>query len=194
MEEAAVLMQQGRTWEYESDFDQNGVLNWLGTNGRTTGYTNPCSSGKVIVTPSSVEGGSTPQGFIEHTSTGSKSYTTNRAGSSVVVQLPVPVVVNRYTLRHGLNATNQILRSWNLEGSMDGTEWVVLRRHENDTSLNGALATASWDANPDGLAFSHFRIIMTGANFSANHYLMMSGLELYGRIGGFAPGTVRFYT
>jgi hypothetical protein len=70
----------------------------------------------------------------------------------------------------------------------------VLRHHVNDTSIAAQqYATASWDVNPDGLAFSHFRIHQTGVNSyrSPSHHLMMAGLELYGRVGGgFAPGTV----
>lgn len=34
---------------YASDFDQNGILYWVGTNGRTVSdYTNPCSTGLMI--------------------------------------------------------------------------------------------------------------------------------------------------
>mmetsp|Transcript_22165 Transcript_22165/g.57833 ORF Transcript_22165/g.57833 Transcript_22165/m.57833 type:complete len:549 (+) Transcript_22165:57-1703(+) len=190
MDAAAALMPWGTTWEYASDFDENGLLYWLGTNGKTTAYTNPHTSGKVVVTPSSVESGGAA-GFIEHAARGRTCFTENTAlpGSSVVVQLPAPMVVTRYTLRHGYSHGTYMLGNWNLEGSEDGAEWVVLRQHLNDGSITGAFDTASWDANPDGLAFSHFRIFATGPDSSGHNYLMMSGLELYGRAGGGA-GTI----
>ena len=103
-------MRDGGPWEYSSDFDQNGVLFWLGTNGRTARYTNPCFSGKAVVTPSSVQCG-TPQGFIEHAANlRSENITNCEAGSFVVVHLPMPMVVNRYTLRHGNSGSNDCLR------------------------------------------------------------------------------------
>lgn len=191
MDEGAALMMQGRTWVYESDFDTNGLLYWVGTDGRTTPYTNPHTSGKVVVTSSSGNG---KKGFIEHSHLETDVCTANAEGSFVAVQLPMPMVLHRYTLRHGYDGASFSLRSWNLEGSNDGTEWVVLRQHVGDTSLNGAYATASWDANPDRLAFSHFRILSTGPNSKGtSHSVDMSGLELYGQVG-FAPaGTVRFH-
>lgn len=191
MEEAAALM-RGRAWEYVSDFDENGVLYWLGTNGRTTGYTNPQTSGKVVVNSTPI-GNGTVAGFIGHVLPPDYTcnYTDNSAGAFVSVQLPMPMVITRYTLRHDGHDEDHVLRNWNFEGSTDGVEWVPLRQHVNDTSLAAQqFSTASWDANPDGLAFSHFRVIMTGGNSLGRFHLMMAGLELYGRTG-FAPGTVR---
>ena len=202
MEAAAALIERGREWQYVSDFDQNGVLYWLGTNGRTTGYTNPHTSRKVVVssTPQGFEP-STIEWFIGHAIPPGESnqgymYTQNVAGAFVSVQLPAPMVITRYTLRHDAHGGSRVLRNWNFEGSTDGVEWVLLRQHVNDTSLaEQKHSTASWDVNPNGLAFSHFRVIMTGAKASGSNHLMMAGLELYGRSTSFAgPGTVREVT
>jgi len=189
MDAGAEEMRRAGVLEYESDFDTNGVLFLLGTNGRTTAYVNPHTTGKVVVTSSPIESG-TLEGFIGHghpLTHGGNNYTNCVAGSFVALQLPLPLAVTRYTL-----GAYNVLRNWNFEGSNDGVEWVVLHQHVNDQSLAAReFATASWDVNPDGLAFSHFRIHQTGVNSSEQHYLMMGGLELYGRVGGgFAPGTV----
>jgi hypothetical protein len=122
----------------------------------------------------------------------------------VAVQLAMRFALDRYDLRHGNNTQLRVLRNWNLEGSNDGVEWVVLRRHVNDTSLaERAHSTASWEVNnPDSLAFFRFRIITTGLNSWGDHCLLIMGLELYGRVDeggggggrGFAPETVRFPT
>jgi hypothetical protein len=192
MDAGAEEMRRAGVLEYESDFDTNGVLFLLGTNGRTTAYVNPHTTGKVVVTSSSI-GQGTAEGFIGHgRPPNGYNYTTNEAGSFVALQLPLAVAVTRYTFRNDANGGAYALRNWNFEGSNDGVEWVVLRQHVNDTPLAArAFSTASWYVNPDGLAFSHFRIHQTGVHSNGNHFLMMGGLELYGRVdGGFAPGTV----
>jgi hypothetical protein len=193
MDAAAEEMRRAGVFEYESDFDTNGLLFLLGTNGRTTAYVNPHTTGKVVVTSSPIANG-TLEGFSGHARPPGDGYnfTTHVAGSFVALQLPLPVAVTRYTLRHDRMGAHHVLRNWNFEGSNDGVEWVVLHQHVNDQSLAAQpYATASWDVNPDGLVFSHFRIHQTGVNSDGAHHLMMAGLELYGRVGGgFAPGTV----
>lgn len=62
----AELLRRGESFKYEADFDTNGILYWLGTNGKTMPYTNPATNSAVTVTASSI-GGGTAQGFIEHT-------------------------------------------------------------------------------------------------------------------------------
>ena len=178
---------------YESDFDTNGMLYWLGTNGGTTAYVNPHTAGRVVVTPSSIFTGHTSE-FIGHVPPlghGGQCYTESLEGSSVAVQLPLAVIVTRYTFRHGNNNPACTLRNWNFEGSNDGVEWVVLRQHVNDRALPQLThSTASWDVDSNGRAFSHYRIHQTGINSPGIHNLLMGGLELYGSLDGFAPGLV----
>jgi hypothetical protein len=201
MEEAAQLMILKGTFEPDPSgvpfSGDGGLFRWLGSNGGTTEYVNPHTTRKVIVTASSLYG--TLEKFIQHTPPGGaeRNYTNNEPGLWVAVQLAVAVVLKGYDLRHGLYDGSWVLRNWNLEGSNDGVEWVVLHQHVNDTSLaETAHSTASWEVNnPNGLAFSRFRIIMTGPNSGGDHDIFMMGLELYGRVegggGGFPPGTVR---
>jgi hypothetical protein len=207
MEEAAQLMIRKGTFEPDPSRvpfrGDGGLFRWVGSNGGTTRYVNPHTTCKVIVTASSLYG-RTLEKFIQHTPPGGGEWngTDDEPGSWVAVQLAVAVALKGYDLRHGgTSAQNHVLRNWNLEGSNNGVEWVVLHRHANDTSLAATgHSTASWEVdNPDGLAFSRFRIIMTGPSSNGNHYLFMMGLELYGRVeggggGGFAPGTVRIPT
>ena len=41
------------TFIYKSDFDENGILYYIGTDGLTTDYTNPAEGSRVIVERSS---------------------------------------------------------------------------------------------------------------------------------------------
>jgi len=179
-----------------------GLFRWVGSNGGTTEYVNPHTTRKVIVTASSLLNvWCTLEKFIQHTPPGrvENNFTNNEPGSWVAVQLAVAVALKGYDLRYGGNGGSWVLRNWNLEGSNDGVEWV-LHQHANDRSLAApGHSTASWEVNnPDGLAFSRFRVIMTGPHSNGGHSLCMMRLELYGRVegggggGGFAPRTVRF--
>lgn len=49
-----------------------------------------------------------------------------------------------YTLRHGGNYRADSLRTWDLQGSLDGNSWTILRRHTQDTSLVDKFATHTW--------------------------------------------------
>jgi len=182
-----------------SDFDENGILDFLATNGGTTAYVNPHTSGRVIVTASSIHRGhGTAEGFIGRsppTTMNGFNCTNSAADSWVAIQLPLPVILTMYTLRNGFPHMASVLRNWNFEGSNDGVTWVVLRTHVNDASLAAqAHSTASWDVDSGGRAFSRYRIHSTGPHSHGNHHLAMGGLELYGSVEGslrFAPGQVR---
>eukprot|EP00662_Eupelagonemidae_sp_cell21_P053158 gene53158-1445_t len=35
-------------------------------------------------------------------------------------------------------------RSWEFQGSLDGKEWITIRRHENDTQLSKDTPVGTW--------------------------------------------------
>lgn len=76
--------------------------------------------------------------------------------------------VAQYTLRHYSSWDTECLRSWRFEvprrysanltlmlllavqGSNDGSNWVVLKEHKDDTNLNGQGSTFTWNIDPPG--------------------------------------------
>jgi hypothetical protein len=109
------------------------------------------------------------------------------------------VTPTHYTLRHGGNYKADSLRNWDLQGissefskkilftlpscvgSVDGKNWVVLRRHSGDTSLTDKWATHTWSLHLEKpQSFRYFRILQTGRNSSNHNFLVLSGVELYG--------------
>lgn len=110
------------------------------------------------------------------------------------------VKASRYALRHGGNskqvspnlisielisshAPQDCLRNWVLTASNDAHDWVTLKRHKMDESLNGPFATSSWDVEAhEGGPWRHFRIVQTGHNSSSHNFLSISGIELYGEL------------
>lgn len=72
------------------------------------------------------------------------------------------IIPESYSLRSQVLADAQHLRNWNLETSPDGSVWVVLREHKDDTSLNCFDAKCTWrlDRHPLGaMRFFRFRFL-----------------------------------
>ena len=93
------------------------------------------------------------------------------------------LVPSHYCLRSDRHVDHHKLRNWELQGSLDGTTWQTLRRHENDASLaEVAMSTAAWPVHAGGQGYRHFRIFQTGQTSAwGGHHLMCAGIELYGR-------------
>lgn len=92
-----------------------------------------------------------------------------------------------YALRGFLNRKT-ILKSWQLEASNDksAAEWVLLRRHHNDTSAisydkQRQYATGSWsiDSPHQVRAYRYFRVYQLDPS---SQLLECSGVELYGKL------------
>jgi len=190
-------LSDGIRLEHVSDFDTNGVLYFIATAGGSRTYVNPCKSGAVSVECSSYYPNKGMrscfvgrQGAYFRTEERRGGYTDENAGNWMMVDLGEGrlLVPSFYSLRHGRDCKLFCLRNWELQGCIDPDtrqdKWVTLREHTNDTSLNEAFATCSWEVTPDPQhqqqAFRCFRIIMTGPDSQQKHYLHCSGIELYG--------------
>merc|ERR1712228_650458 len=64
-----------------------------------------------------------------------------------------------YTLRHYIRRADFHLKNWEFQGSNNGKHWKCLRKHNDDTSLNGAFKSHTWTIDTDEY-FSYFRVIM----------------------------------
>ena len=182
----AVAVAAGITFTHVSDFDTNGVLYHIATEGGARPYANPHAAGSVVASMSSVGDGSADQ-FVQHAHPEPvDNFTEDTAGSWMAVDLGEgrALRVARYTLRHDANGCSHVLRRWRLEGSADGTGWTTLKTHADDAGLAAtSMATASWPVEAAG-AFRHFRILQTGKNSKGTDqdHLMCAGIELYGRL------------
>jgi len=165
-------------FKYHSDFDTNGVLYWIGTNGGKQSWSNPAVSGLVKTTRSS-EGGGVATDIAGRTV--SASFSGNQSGSWWSIDLVrYRITPHKYTLR-GYAAPGFVIRNWVLEASNDGTDWTTVKRHDYDSGLLPAAgATASWDIENVTQSYQHFRIRSTGPNSASDHRLFCSGIELYG--------------
>merc|ERR1719240_1106104 len=89
--------------------------------------------------------------------------------------------VTHYCYRGDYGGGGNHPRTWDLQGSNDGSQWTTLKSHHEDLSIltnaNGPKGYGSWQVQPAGF-FSKFRIFNQG---TPNH-LCCSGIEFYGTL------------
>ncbi|XP_048585863.1 E3 ubiquitin-protein ligase HECTD1-like isoform X2 [Nematostella vectensis] len=181
---------QQLTLAHSSDFDENGIMYWIGTNGGTApDWTNPASVGLVVVTSS--EGKSLPYGKLEdilsRESAALNCHTNDDKNAWFSIDSGLWIIPTCYTLRHARGYGRSALRNWLFQASKDGKQWTTLYTHTDDDSLNEPGSTASWPIEPpeDTKGWRHFRLQQAGKNASGQtHYLSLSGFELYGTVIG----------
>eukprot|EP01118_Nematostelium_gracile_P014236 TRINITY_DN5500_c0_g1_i1.p1 TRINITY_DN5500_c0_g1~~TRINITY_DN5500_c0_g1_i1.p1 ORF type:complete len:277 (-),score=64.55 TRINITY_DN5500_c0_g1_i1:53-841(-) len=185
----------------EADFDENGILYFIGTDfGRKPWCMDTITS---YVTVRDWKGQKSTRGdhsepieFNNHI-----SHVFNRgdqarrifiygSGGYYEFDLGRHIRVNpvAYCLRHG-SAQNRAMRSWQFLGSNDRKDWVLISDHRNDQGLpvhEGATHTFRLKEVKE--SWRYFRILKTGPDAGeANeggrmHYFHCSGFELYGHM------------
>ncbi|XP_045592410.2 E3 ubiquitin-protein ligase HECTD1 isoform X16 [Procambarus clarkii] len=173
------------------EFDENGIIYWIGTNAKTAyEWVNPASVGLVVVTSS--EGRNLPYGRLEDILSRDASalncHTNDDKRAWFAIDLGIWFVPSAYTLRHARGYGRSALRNWMFQVSKDGMTWTTLYTHVDDCSLNEPGSTHTWTIQPppeEKTGWRHIRIQQTGKNASGQtHYLSLSGLELYGTVTG----------
>jgi len=167
---------------YQSDFDTNGVMHYLGTQGRRAPWRNPAEMGLVSVRMSELA--SSPPSHPASAIVGRevvRCCTPGKPDMFFIIDLRDKLLMpTHYSLKHYASWDTECLRNWTLEGSLDGVRWDLLRQHVDDRALNGKGCTATWPLLPTGRAYRLFRLTQTGHNSNSNFYLACSGFEAYG--------------
>lgn len=182
-----------QTFKHSHDFDENGIIYFIGTNGKTCSeWVNPAQYGLVNV--SSSDGKNLPYGRVEDILSRDPSalncHTNDDKRSWFTIDLGLFVIPSCYTLRHARGYGRSALRNWLFQMSRDGINWTTFYIHTDDTSLNEPGSTASWPIEvpaDEYQGWRHVRIQQCGKNASGQtHYLSLSGFEIYGQVTGIA--------
>ncbi|XP_021929507.1 E3 ubiquitin-protein ligase HECTD1 isoform X4 [Zootermopsis nevadensis] len=182
---------QKLTFRHQHDFDENGIIYWIGTNGKTSPeWVNPGQYGLVMVTSS--DGRNLPYGRLEdilsRDSSALNCHTNDDKRAWFAIDLGLWVLPSSYTLRHARGYGRSALRNWLFQVSKDGLNWTTLYTHMDDGSLNEPGSTSSWPLEPpteEVQGWRHIRLQQTGKNASGQtHYLSLSGFEIYGTVTG----------
>ncbi|KAL7992504.1 hypothetical protein Chor_016760 [Crotalus horridus] len=186
-------LREGQTFifRHQHDFDENGIIYWIGTNAKTAyEWVNPAAYGLVVVTSS--EGRNLPYGRLEdilsHETSALNCHTNDDKNAWFAIDLGLWVIPSAYTLRHARGYGRSALRNWVFQVSKDGQNWTTLYTHVDDCSLNEPGSTATWpleSPKDEKQGWRHIRIKQMGKNASGQtHYLSLSGFELYGTVNG----------
>jgi hypothetical protein len=75
------------------------------------------------------------------------------------------------------------LKNWVIEGSTDGTSWVEIDRHENNTDLNSTLAVKTFTISKVS-TFQMIRLRQIGVNHASVNCLCFTAFEIFGLLTG----------
>jgi len=181
------------TFTYSHDFDDNGILYYLGTQLYKMPYQNPESLNLVKIQPEKFYCG-TPQQAFSHEMPREQNWLEKPPPNSFmeIEFLNYSIMPTAYTIRHGYPLLGHAIRNWRFEAkeSHDDKSWTVLNHHKNDTKLKGTnLTETATFFVPDenhlenrDLYFKIFRIYQDGMTDTNSTYLMISGFEIYGHL------------
>eukprot|EP00960_Hanusia_phi_P073709 768070-Hanusia_phi.AAC.4 len=180
----------------ESGRRSRGIFHWISTNGFQHDWVNPCEPERFrhlrlsLLLADNVTLTSGQLGELVKLGTQFDQCmpmsTDDVAGAWIVIDFGTAISVSptHYSLRHGRIDREDMLRSWNLEGSQDLSNWHILSQHINDETIRRPMQLETFEVKlPQlGNTYRYLRLVMTGRNSSGNHSLSVSGLEVYGRI------------
>jgi hypothetical protein len=162
-----------------TNYDDQGIVYWLGTNKGQNMWANPQVSGHITITtfPNLYEG------YIWHIVNNKATdcvYTDHNENSYYRLDFrpsKIRIRPTAYTLGYANCST--YLRSWVLEGSNDDDKWDIVKEHVDDSTLVPNSATWKIESQYD---YSIFKIRMTGPSVHNNYYLVACGVEIYGHV------------
>ncbi|XP_047984096.1 E3 ubiquitin-protein ligase Ufd4 [Leguminivora glycinivorella] len=169
---------------YDHDFDENGVLYFIGSNGGTAEWVNPGAHALVSVWSS--DGRQLPYGRAEDALSRSPEplnvHTNDDRRAFIALDLGLQIIPTAYTLRHARGYGRSALRNWLFQMSADGMSWSTLLAHSDEQALQEPGSTATWRLRADA-PYRYLRVQQNGKNASGqSHYLSLSGLEIYGKV------------
>jgi hypothetical protein len=149
-----------KKFSYHHDFDQNGLLYWIGACGscicgcesccctgtlhNTAGWQNPAKLGLVTLRSSQVDRGQISD-ILEEKNT---SFFLNPSANNAWFEVDLggyAIIPTHYTLRHSqVNPAEHFIRNWRLQGSNDGIKWATLSSHRRDATIDGSRLTATF--------------------------------------------------
>lgn len=94
----------------------------------------------------------------------------------------VKVGITNYTIKtHRYSTDSTHMRSWDLEGSNDNTNWIVIDQRSTDI-LNGSSIVQVFMCKPIEQTFQYIRIRQTEENHRGDNILALTNVEFFGHI------------
>jgi hypothetical protein len=180
-----------RRFVYSSDFDEQGLIYWIGTNGGKDAWKNPAEDGRLSLELSHEKMFSAE--MKKHDVLARKPSHSLYWGGSVPQWFMVDLgpnyrlMADNYTLRHGYQHSNSYLQNWCMQGSNDAETWVTL--HEGgETPFNKGFDTRTFSIKDGKEHFRYFRVLQKGTycmgpgKSGGSAFICIAGFELYGEL------------
>eukprot|EP01084_Bolivina_argentea_P148877 260195_1 len=164
-----------KKFQYVSDYDENGILYALGTKFGKDKYINAAGRGLIKLNSSGWnEYVGSINDFISRIPCKSFSKGIQNGFISIDFGQNLKIKLNAYTLRHYKYG---YLRNWNLLGSNDGIEWIVIKKYENDETFNkkGQIHTFKIKESECNTYYQYFKIQITDKNTDGDWYIYTTG-------------------
>ncbi|CAF0935438.1 unnamed protein product [Didymodactylos carnosus] len=173
---------------YESDFDTNGIIYWIGTNENPSSnvYINPAVSGKIAITQSShFSNVDTTSTLVDREQGDSWTGGEKMNGWIQFDFKNYRIKPSKYCIRNSYIYDSYFLRTWNLLGSNDELNWTIIKEHVDDSTVSQVMnGTTSWDIDEQRLhPFKFLRLVINGP-LSHHGFITMGfgGFEVWGTI------------
>lgn len=169
------------SFDFQSFGDANGLFYFLGTDSYSQSYLNPATSGVITVAQSSsvdssriVENLFDRGDAIAHTNSQANSYFQLDIGETLTFDL------KSYTLRNRGDFNGHLPRSWKLQGSTNGINFVDLDVQSGRTDFaHNTWIKMDLPVN-DTTSYRIFRLTQTAKNSSNADFFVMGEVEFYG--------------
>ena len=165
------------SYAYQSNGDTNGVFYAIGTNFGRESWTNPHTSGRIVVTARNLANGSVEMAVdraasnLLNSSSPSDNWFSFDLGAGRSLQL------TQYSYR-ARNDSADLPTGWDLQGSNDGSAWTAIetRTGLSFTASSWQTFTLATQSDP----YRYFRLARHGADADGANYFGLGELELYG--------------
>ena len=138
-------------FKQETDFDENGLIFWIGSSKKTKQFQNPMSSNLGVIVKNSTKRRGNVRSIVGRKDTvvwtcGRGQY--EPSFISVDIGERNQFIPSHYTLKHGFKDSKDSMRNWVFQGSNDDKKYYTLSIHRDDHSLNCDFATHTFPVIP----------------------------------------------
>jgi len=170
----------GTRHTYTEDFDKNGIIYFIGTDGLKAHFSNPANKKTILATRSTTQIGHANM-MCGRENNPSCSLNQERQWYQIDLGEKRLCAPSHYTLKGNPNVGIEQPRSWWFQASSDGMKWKTLKEHKQDAAVKGAGSSFTWEVNnPDEDLYRYFRLVQVDKNSSFTHRFHCTGFELYG--------------
>jgi hypothetical protein len=134
------------------------------------------------VTPCSTGSDYLPKNVADLTATTTYFFSRDESNQMLIYDFQKSrITLTHYSIRsfHSDGENGRHLKSWVLEVSSDGSNWVEIDRRENNNELNGASKISTFSISKS-MECRMIRLCQIGQNHQGNHHLLFSALEIFG--------------